>query len=169
MPSDMFSRTERRCSSLSRIFSSASWRVSGADWSEGTGFFSSFRQPGPLEFLFFFDFKRTPILSDAGSRWWSLLSAKSYLHNQTGQTALITVPFPLADSMEKEPPENSTRSLMLESPRPFLEISLEDRLFGSNPFPLSRIPSSMVPSIFCSPRCTESARCVYRYYSRPPG
>ena len=46
---------------------------------------------------------------------------------------------------------------MLESPKPFVDISLEDRFSGSNPSPLSLIYSSMAPSIFRSRKCTESA------------
>ncbi len=50
-----------------------------------------------------------------------------------GHEARITVPFPLADSMAKEPRESSTRSLMLVSPNPCLVLSCEITFSTLNP------------------------------------
>ena len=43
------------------------------------------------------------------------------LINLIGQLALIVVPFPEVDSIAKEPPESSVRSLILVKTQPFLE------------------------------------------------
>ena len=59
--------------------------------------------------------------------------------------ARITVPFPILDLIEKDPPENSVRSFMLVRPRPLTPLSLDRVEIMSNPSPLSFIVSSRAP------------------------
>ena len=57
----------------------------------------------------------------------------------------MVVPFPIADSISKDPPESWARSLMVERPIPFLTVS------RSNPWPLSCIVNCIL-AIFLSKR-----------------
>ena len=74
-----------------------------------------------------------------------------------GQVALMTVPLPFVDSIEKIPPESSVLSRMLSSPNPLVVGPRREHASSrSKPWPLSWTTKCIASFIFVSLRTTDA-------------
>ena len=84
-----------------------------------------------------------------------------------GHHARMIVPFPSVDSIAKEPPESSVRSLMLVSPNPFSRSLGQASSLGGSPGHCLEVPILFCLRFSSRTNGQDSHGCVWRCCSLP--